>query len=323
MELSKPKVSVLMSVYNETLADLRMAIDSILSQTFKDFEFIIVLDNPQDESLYRCLLEYKEKDERIVVIRNSANIGLALSLNEAIKVARGDYYARMDADDISSNTRIELEYDVIVSGNYDLVCTRYNFIDSNSNVIEYLQSRDRYYTSEEISKFLPYKSIIHHPTVMMSRRIVEIAGPYRNFPCSQDCDLWLRMLYHKARFFMLDKVLLNYRVRDDSTSSKKLLKQKFTIEYIRKLYLERKRKGHDSYSLESYNGYINKYIKNERDDTKRLLNNNKEILIANDLINKGFRIKGVVKKLKVIAGSPLYRHIYIELLRFRFLNKIL
>ncbi len=102
-----------MSTYNETVEELKKAIDSILTQTFKNFEFIIILDNPQNYEHKKVINEYLSKDKRIIFLINESNIGLAASLNEGIENAKGDYIARMDADDISMPNRLEKEYNYL------------------------------------------------------------------------------------------------------------------------------------------------------------------------------------------------------------------
>ena len=92
------KVSVVMSVYNEPQHFVKKAVDSILSQTFEDFEFIIVCDNPKNTSLYQYLMSVKDSDKRVKIIKNEVNIGLTKSLNKAIANSEGIYIARMDAD---------------------------------------------------------------------------------------------------------------------------------------------------------------------------------------------------------------------------------
>ena len=102
---NNPVVSVLMSVYNEEKY-LRDSIESILSQSLTDFEFIITDDNSEDES-HAILKDYTEKDSRIILIEHLKQKRLAYSLNEQIEIAKGRYLARMDGDDIAHPERLE------------------------------------------------------------------------------------------------------------------------------------------------------------------------------------------------------------------------
>ena len=95
------KISVVMSAYNEPERFLRESIESILNQTYRDFEFIIIQDKPDNEAIERVVNEYAAKDDRIRFYKNEKNIGLAMSLNRGIELARYDIIARMDADDIA------------------------------------------------------------------------------------------------------------------------------------------------------------------------------------------------------------------------------
>ena len=121
-------ISVIMSVYNESPSDLSAAIDSILNQTYRDFEFIVVCDNPQNVKLIDLIQKYVLADERVRFIKNSENIGLALSLNKAASQARGDYLFRMDADDIAYPTRMMEQYKALTESDLDLVCSGYDII---------------------------------------------------------------------------------------------------------------------------------------------------------------------------------------------------
>ncbi len=250
-----PKLSVLMSVYNEKENEIKSAVSSVIHQTYTDFELIIVCDNPQSEEQCRLLKSIADTDERIKVVRNEKNIGLAMSLNHAYEFATGDYIVRMDADDISESDRFQKQIEFMSETKCDLAWSSYTYIDEDGNVLD---KPVRYFEKDEIPKCLPLKNIIHHPTVMMKREIFEKTGLYRDFPCSQDYDLWLRMLYAGADMRMMKEELLKYRVRPNSVTNKKRYQQICTLHYIRRLYSERCRTGNDSYSYEAYLEYIKK-----------------------------------------------------------------
>ena len=119
--MKNPKISVIMSTYNEKIEFLKASIDSVLHQTFKDFEFLIVLDNPQNSDIKECVESYAEMDPRITIIENENNLGLTKSLNKAIAAANGIYMSRMDADDIMIDKCLERELQVIENEKLDLV----------------------------------------------------------------------------------------------------------------------------------------------------------------------------------------------------------
>jgi len=107
----EPLISVVMPVYN-TEKFVAEAIESILAQTFTDFEIIIIDDCSTDKS-WQIIQDFSEKDQRIVTIQNSENQGLARSLNKGLKIAKGQFIARMDADDISMPQRFEIQLDFL------------------------------------------------------------------------------------------------------------------------------------------------------------------------------------------------------------------
>ena len=114
-------ISIIMSTYNEPLSLVKKSVESILTQSFKDFEFIIILDNPKNFEVNNYIKLLKNIDSRINVIENEKNIGLAKSLNKALMTAKGNIIARMDADDISYKDRIKLEYEYLCKNEYDLI----------------------------------------------------------------------------------------------------------------------------------------------------------------------------------------------------------
>jgi len=248
------KVSVLMSIYNESIDQIKESVESMISQTFQDYECIIILDNPDRDDIDALINGYK--DPRFRLYKNDSNIGLAMSMNKAASLSKAGILARMDADDIAEEEKLEICYNVITTNKADVVFSNYHFIDGNSVIIDdryKIEYKEGYVASKEIA-LSPNQ--IHHPTVMMRRSIFEAVGGYRNFPCAQDSDLWLRMQEHGAVFYSIMKPLLRYRVNPQGTTQKKLFKQQLTTHYIYSLSIERMQTGKDSYSIENYNDYL-------------------------------------------------------------------
>ncbi len=131
-----PRVSVLMSVYNGERF-LRDSVESILGQTFTDFEFLI-LDDGSTDSTCEILEEYANKDARIVLVRNDRNLGLTRSLNKGLRLVRGEYLARQDADDISLPKRLEMQVKFLdAHPEVGVVGSALEIIDENGNTIPY------------------------------------------------------------------------------------------------------------------------------------------------------------------------------------------
>lgn len=185
--MNNPKITVLMPVYNAEKF-LREAIDSILSQTFKDFEFLIINDGSTDKS-EEIILSYK--DPRIRYFENKKNLGVAKTLNKGLRLAKGKYIARMDADDISCPNRLEMEYKEIIKNQMvAVVASFYDVIDKSG---KYLYTVKGASSPEAIYYNLQFRNCLGHPTVMFNREIVlnEFNG-YRNYE-AEDYELWLRI----------------------------------------------------------------------------------------------------------------------------------
>lgn len=312
------EISVLMSVYNEKEEELYESINSILKQTFTDFEFIIILDSPQNKNAYKIVKEYAERDTRIKVIQNKKNIGLAMSLNKGAKIATGNYLVRMDADDISHISRLEKQYKVITEGNYDLVCSRYQFIDEYGNLLD---KQVDYYEKNLLIKLLPLQNVIHHPTVIIKADSFRRIGGYRNFPCAQDYDLWLRMVNAGYKFFMMSEELLLYRVRADSITNKNRYKQYLTIKYIRSNYNSIKKYGKDRYSQDNYIEYLKKHKVGDKRIEQEFLNNYNKYQGALDDIRKKKNIHSIIMLLQILLTSKIFRSDIYRGIKFRTLLK--
>ena len=311
-----PKLSVIMSVYNETEEDIIKSIESIKNQTFSDFEFLIIIDDPQRESLKSAL---ESMDSRIRVYVNEENIGLALSMNKAASLSAGKYLARMDADDISLIERFEKEVCILDSNRFDFVCTGYTLINEDDIEIGVFSP---HYSDEEVVKLLPYDNTIHHPTVMFSKRVFDKVGGYRNFPCSQDYDLWLRMVEHGVKVHYIDEVLFKYRIRQQSISEKNKVKQITTWWYIQELYRQRKKEGNDSFSVDNYNEYLLKqkvYDKKYCQDAAKA----RRLKTKVDVMKKSSKNRYARPFLifAIMLKSKFYRKYYFHMINYKFHKK--
>ncbi|MBC7384388.1 MAG: glycosyltransferase [Bacteroidia bacterium] len=206
-------VSVIMAVYNGE-DYLATAIESILNQSFRDFEFIIANDGSSDNSL-NILEHYAKIDNRIVVINNKLNIGLPASLNHLITIAKGMLIARMDHDDIAKNNRLareveEFESDPLV----DFVFSGTTLIDHNSETI----CESWRPPLKKVLDYLPYCNFIPHPTVMIKKELFIKNGFYRTdiYP-KDDMELWNRFKKTGAKFSYIRQSLLYYRINPKSS----------------------------------------------------------------------------------------------------------
>ena len=249
-----PILSVLMIVFNESKAQIVESVHSMLEQSFSDFELIIVNDNPRRDDIQDIINQFA--DDRIRIIKNESNIGLAMSMNVAASQARADIYARMDADDIAEFDRFAIEYEIIRRPDVDVVFSNFVYIDNESKPIEEKYKRNFLEGPVDSRDIALRPSLIHHPTVMMKRNIFEKVGGYRDFPCAQDSDLWMRMQENGALFYRIAKPLMRYRINPKGTTQKKYFKQQLTAHYIFSLSIERMTMGKDSFSKDNYEAYM-------------------------------------------------------------------
>lgn len=225
-------VSVIMGIYNEPLEWIRKSIDSILNQTFVDFEFIIVNDNPLRFENYDLLKKYQRIDKRIVIINNEFNMGLTESLNKALLLAKGKYIARMDADDISLSNRFEKQYDYMENNSNVIVCgTNVRYI---GKVMFFYFSRIKY-TNEEIKGQLFLDSCFVHSTVFIRHSVLIENNIYYDvsYKQAQDYKLWLDLL-KLGDYANLRECLLEYRISSLQISNLKLKNQQSYRISIRK-----------------------------------------------------------------------------------------
>jgi len=216
-----PTISVLMPVYNAERF-VAEAVESILCQTFDDFELLIVDDGSSDRSL-SILQDYAAQDKRIRLISRE-NTGHVAALNEMVQLARGEFLARMDADDIAMVDRFRLQV-AHLRQDSDLVCLggAHGMIDEKGRWLTCLTMPKK---NEEIQKLaLAGHTPINHPCAMMRRSAVLQVGAYNTtlVPC-EDLDLWLR-LGEVGKLGNLKEMVLKYRLHADSVSEKQSVLQ--------------------------------------------------------------------------------------------------
>jgi glycosyltransferase involved in cell wall biosynthesis len=222
----KPKISVVMPVHNGEKY-LGISVESILSQSFKNYEFIIVDDGSIDNSS-KIVENYKQKDKRIIVVHNTKNIGTTKSLNIGLSVAKGKYIVRMDVDDWSYPDRLQKQYDYMekhsdvgVSGGTIEVC------DKNLNK---LNVREYPLIDRNIRDIIFRYSPFAHSATIWNKEIMKRVGNYNeNLPLSQDCELYFK-IGKLAKFGNLKDKLIKLRMHQNSSSaSKSLLQEQYAI----------------------------------------------------------------------------------------------
>lgn len=271
-------ISVVMSTYNETGKHLKDSVDSILNQSYKNFEYIIILDNPDNVEIRNILESYEIKDSRIKLLYNEKNMGLVHSLNKGIKFSKGNFIARMDADDISFDNRLEEEIKYMIEQELDMVSTAKTIVDEEGVISSYKESLP--VKEKKIIKELKKYNLINHPSVIIRKSVFDKIGLYRELPASEDYDMWLRMVTSNLKIGIINEAMIYYRVRKDSITSiatsdhyKKFLLYK----YHNKLFQEREKNGSDNFSIENLENFLieNNYYE---DRARQEFNSNYKIL---------------------------------------------
>lgn len=209
-----PEISVLMSVYNGE-AFLAQALESILGQSFSDFELVVVEDASTDRTA-QILAQYQAKDARIRVIKNTQNLGLTASLNRGLEVAQGRYIARMDADDISLPERFMTQYWFMEEHLSVAACgSLVRVIDETGKM---LGEKNLALSYEDIKKKMLFNNQFIHSTLFFRASMLrEIGGYDETFQKSQDYELMLRLCAQYPVVNLREK-LLQFRLHADSLS---------------------------------------------------------------------------------------------------------
>ena len=226
-----PLVSVVMSVYNGEKY-LGEAIESVLKQTYSNFEFIIINDGSVDKSL-SIIQSYIDK--RLVVINNDRNNGLIYSLNKGLQIAKGEYIARMDADDICLPVRLELQVNEFLKNQDALVIgSDYYLLNGDKNT--YIRNSNDSDFQKAVLLFAP---CFCHPTVMMKNVFREKNIFYdKDYIHAEDYKLWTD-LYSLGTFLNVNKPLLKYRHHSSQISNQKNESQLSISKSIRKQYIQK------------------------------------------------------------------------------------
>lgn len=255
-------ISVIMSTYKEDERLLRESIESILNQTYKDFEYIIILDYPDNDVHKSVIEEYALKDDRIHFYINEKNMGLTDSLNRGLSLCHGEYIARMDADDISLPDRLERQMKYLEKNHYDLIGGITEMINENGSLLYSIKSVPT--DPKKINKALRYSQCIAHPTWLGKKEVFEKNAGYRHMPLCEDYDFTLRAVLNGFVVSNLNEAVLKYRMTSNSISRSNLFEQYLYMSYITNEY-----KNNCIASVDKAYAYVQQHL-NEKDSNKYL-----------------------------------------------------
>lgn len=235
--MDKTKYSVLMSVYyKEKPQYLKQSIDSMLNQTLKPDEIILVKDGPLTHDLDKVIDLYSD-NEIIKVITIDKNVGLGKALNIGLMNCKNEFVARMDTDDIALHNRCEKQIEIL-KGNSNLSVVGsgiVEFIDAPENIVALKEVSA---TNNEIKKNMKFRNPINHPSVMFRKSDVLDVGSYVHWDLNEDYYLWIRMALKGYKFHNINEPLVKMRITNDTYlrrgGLKYFLTQKKLFDYMLK-----------------------------------------------------------------------------------------
>lgn len=222
----QPRVSIVMAAYNEE-RDIAKAIESIISQTFTDWELVIVDDGSSDKTV-SLVQSFAEQDSRIRLVCNESNQELSASLNKGVGLARADLIARADADDINLPNRLAKQVEFMdAHPDIDVLGTAAYLLDATGqrvNAVVYPQSH------AELGELSFVKNHFFHPSVIIRRRFFETAGLYDpDYPNAEDKEIWLRGLQAGCKYANLSEPLIEYSTDGFVKSWRSIRKHAFSL----------------------------------------------------------------------------------------------
>lgn len=322
MNYKTPTISVIMSVLNGELF-LEDAINSILNQSFKDFEFIIIDDCSTDKTPI-ILENFSKKDHRIKIITKQKNLGLTgfiKNLNKAISISNGKYIARMDADDISKPERFQKQVEFLETHpEVSLVGAQINFINENNEIIG---EKKAALENNKIINNMTSSIQLFHPVIMF-RNNQNIKYREKFLYC-EDYDLYLNLITQEKKLANINEKLLDYRILNNSISRKgDNFVKKLMVEKALYFYKLRKKTG-----IDLYESFENKEILEINNINSK--NSKSELVFAMDTaikLNKKDNLIFLLKKFKKHYPKDQLSYKYYvfsksHLVMFRLFKKIL
>lgn len=297
-----------MPVYREKIEHLRMAIESILDQTWKNIQLIIILDDPNNSLLKNVINDYIEKDSRVLLYINEENMGCPYSKDRGIKLAETEYVAIMDADDIARPFRLEKQIHRIVEKQLDIVAGCVKVINDNGDPLYCMDNLPA--DHNDIAKKMKVNNCMPHPTWLLKKEVYINLGGYVDMQGCEDYDFLIRAIRGGYRLGTVGEIVLDYRLSEKSVSRNSLYKQYLMMQYLQDKYYRHK------YNYQTYEDIYNRKYTEKRAEKYAKAS----VYFEEALVYKGnsryFRM--LVSIVKVLVSSKDY---CVKVLRYVMQNK--
>lgn len=236
--MKKEIVTVVMPVFREKKEHLCQAIESILNQTWSEFKFLIILDDPDNIILKNIIEEYAMFDDRIALYINEKNSGCPYSKDRGIRLAKTEYVAIMDADDIANPCRLEKQINKIIDEALDVVAGCVSVIDDSGKKLYDMDGLPLQHN--EIVEKMKVNNCMPHPTWLMRKDVYIKLGGYSDIQGCEDYDFLIRAIKNGYKMGTVGEILLDYRLSEKSISRNNLYKQYLMLQYLQDKYYTHK-----------------------------------------------------------------------------------
>lgn len=327
----KPAVSVLIAAYNAAKY-ISETIESVLAQTFEDFELIIVDDCSFDNT---AEIIFSFNDPRIRYFKNDSNKGISFTRNRLIYLAQGDFLAILDADDIALPNRLEIQQSFLKNNPaYVLVCSWFETIDESGNTKAIFRKS---ISTEEFPVSLLFSNKIAQSSVMLNAKLLPNKNNLYNieFPPAEDYELWVRLL-KIGKLKMIPEILLKYRDHQDSASYTKKINQKSAVARIVSTQLANLNIAYSEREFNIQQSFIDQDIRKNKNisffEVRNWLFRLKVVNLDSKVYPAGILDQWINEKLMTIFNSEfqryhpmlignLFKHISIKKVSFKILIK--
>lgn len=227
---SSQLVSVLMSIYKESVPVVSEAVESVRRQTYQNIEIVVLLDDPGNENMKIYLAKLAGEEPRLHYYINEYNMGLLGSLNKGIGLCEGEYICRMDEDDYSEADRIEKQMAYMQLHKLDLVGSYTNLMDMDGKLVGEIR---KYPSSHKyLCQYSKYTSAVPHPTWLVRKDVYDKLNGYRNIPCADDYDFLIRVCLCGYKMGVVPEALLRYRINRNGMTQQNIASQKIVSPYL-------------------------------------------------------------------------------------------